>query len=183
MTEFLTLDGVMEDPGGSEKTSFGGWSLKFLGDDRNKYKLDEMFEVDSMLLGRKTYEGFAEAWPTRKDEMGFADRMNGMQKYVFTNTLQNAEWQNSKIIKGNLGDEIAKLKHSEGGNILLVGSPSLAQALIKLDLVDELRLMVHPMILGEGRRLFGDGSGLKTFKLVDNVSYKSGTILLSYSRE
>src|SRR3989442_2014724 len=166
VTEFVSLDGVMEDPGGSENFKHGGWSFEIdWGDEGSKFKLDEAMDSSALLLGRTTYEGFAEAWPSREGE--FADKFNSMPKYVVSSTLENPEWNNSTVLKGDLADEVARLKEAHEGDIVVHGSAQLAQALIEHDLVDELRLMVYPVLLGSGKRLFGE-SGKKTLRLTDS---------------
>jgi dihydrofolate reductase len=148
VTEFVTLDGVMEDPGGAEGTPFGGWAFKFdRGDAGNRFKLDELHGADAQLLGRKTYEGFAEAWPSRTDEAGFAERMNSMPKYVVSSTLRDPAWNNTTVIGL---DDVEMLE----GTILVAGSQQLVQALLARKLVDELRLVLYPTSLGAGRPLF-----------------------------
>ena len=163
VTEFITLDGVIEDPGGSENLDRGGWAFQFdRGEEGNKFKLDEVLEAEAQLLGRVTYEGFAAAWPTRTDEFGFAERMNTMRKYVVSSTLQDLTWDNSTRIDGDVAEEVAKLKEQVAGEILVAGSATLVRALIEHDLVDELRLMVFPTVLGRGKRLSAvEESGLK----------------------
>ena len=157
VSEFVTADGVAEDPGGAEGNDFGGWSFKFdRGPEGDKFKLDELETADALLLGRVTYEGFAKAWPSMEDEVGFADKMNNMRKYVLSNTLERAEWNNTVIIHDL--SEVAGLKEEHSGDLLVSGSISLAQGLIEAGLVDELRLMIHPIVLGRGKRLFA-GSG------------------------
>src|SRR6266403_1155319 len=149
VTEFVSLDGVMEDPGGSENFGQGGWSFRVSrGDEGNKFKLDETFASDALLLGRVTYEGFAEAWPSREGE--FADKFNTMPKYVVSSTLDQPEWQNSTVLKGDVVEEVGKLKQEQDGDIVVHGSARLVQTLIEHDLVDELRLMVYPVVLGSG---------------------------------
>ena len=156
VTEFVTLDGVMEDPGGAEKTPGGGWAFRFeRGEQGDKFKLDELMEARVHLLGRVTYEGFAAAWPSR--EGPFADRLNTDPKYVVSTTLENPEWQNTTVISSNVVDEISRLKDEADGVILVAGSGTLVGTLLSEDLVDELRLMVFPTILGRGKRLFPDG--------------------------
>jgi dihydrofolate reductase len=168
VSEFVTLDGVMEDPGGAEGFDRGGWAFQFeRGADGDKFKLDELMAADALLLGRTTYEGFATAWPSRTDEAGFADKMNSMPKYVVSTTLESLEWNNSTVIKGDAAGEIAKLKEQVGGDILVAGSGQLVQALVEHDLVDELRLMVFPVLLGSGKRLFADGTGASAFEIVE----------------
>jgi dihydrofolate reductase len=182
VTEFVTLDGVMEDPGGSEKTAFGGWAFQFdRGPEGDKFKLDEVMESEALVLGRRTYEGFAEAWPSRTGE--FADKMNGMPKYVISTTLTNALWNNSKLVKSKVVDEIFKLKAATGGNILVAGSGQLVETLMQHDLVDELRLMVFPVILGNGKRLFNEGNKKAAMRLVEVKPVGSGVIILIYHPE
>jgi dihydrofolate reductase len=158
VTEFVTLDGVMEDPGGAEGFDRGGWALKFdRGAEGDRFKLDEVMEAGAMLLGRTTYEGFAEAWPGRTDEVGFADKMNGMKKYVVSNTLESPGWTNSTVIRGDVAAQVVSLKQGSGGDLLVAGSAQLVDTLRVHDLVDEYRLMVFPIVLGGGKKLFGDG--------------------------
>ena len=168
VSEFVTLDGVMEDPGGAEGFARGGWAFKSeRGPEGDKFKLDELGAADAMLLGRKTYEGFAKAWPTMTDEVGFADKMNSMPKYVVSRTLQNPEWNNSTVIHGNLVEAVAKLKAQPGGDLLVAGSGEIVHELEGHDLVDEYRLMVFPVILGAGHRLFRGGVAAAPLKIVD----------------
>jgi dihydrofolate reductase len=158
VSEFVSLDGVMEDPGGAEGSRFGGWAFKFeRGPEGDKFKLDELMAADAMLLGRKTYEGFAQAWPNMTDEVGFAARMNGMQKFVVSTSLERADWNNSTVIRGNVVEEVARLKQRPGGDLLVAGSAQLVHTLIQHRLVDEYRLMIFPIVLGGGKRLFPDG--------------------------
>jgi len=181
ISEFVSLDGVVEDPGGAEKFKHGGWSFKFRDDQVPKYKMDELKASDSLLLGRVTYEEFAKAWPSRKDDVGFADKMNNMSKYVVSTTLKELDWNNSRLIKGNIAEEVKKLKQQPGQDILVYGSGKLVNMLLKHDLVDELRLMVHPVVLGSGRRLFDDNAEtMKVLKLADSKTFPSGIILLAY---
>ena len=179
VTEFVSLDGVMEDPGGSENFAQGGWSFKISrGDEGDKFKLDEAFASEALLLGRVTYEGFAEAWPSRDGE--FADKFNNMPKYVVSSTLDEPEWNNSTVLKGDLVEEVGKLKREHDGDIVVHGSARLVQALIEHDLVDELRLMVYPVVLGSGKRLFGDTSDGKPLRLVDSKVVGDGVAILIY---
>jgi dihydrofolate reductase len=158
VSEFVTLDGVMEDPGGAEDFDRGGWAFRFeRGPEGDKFKLDELMNADALLLGRRTYEGFAAAWPSRTDDVGFADKMNSMPKYVVSTTMDTAEWSNSTVIRGDVAAEIAKLKERPGGDLLVAGSAQLVQTLAEHDLVDEYRLMVFPVVLGAGKKLFADG--------------------------
>jgi dihydrofolate reductase len=168
VSEFVTLDGVMEDPGGAEGFDRGGWAFKFeRGPEGDKFKLDEVLRADALLLGRKTYEGFAAAWPTVTDEVGFAEKMNTMPKYVVSTTLADPEWNNSTVIKGDVAAEVARLKEEAGGDILVAGSGQLVETLMQHDLVDEFRLMVFPVVLGSGKRLFPDGADTTAFRLVE----------------
>jgi dihydrofolate reductase len=181
VTEFVSLDGVMEDPGGSEDFDYGGWTFEFdRGDEGNQFKLDETKDSDALLLGRRTYEGFAEAWPSREGE--FADRFNSMPKYVVSSTLNNPEWTNTTVLGGDVPDEVAKLKEQYDGDIVVHGSRQLAQALLEGDLVDELRLMVFPVVLGKGERLFGETSDKKTLKLQSSREVGDGVVILVYGR-
>jgi dihydrofolate reductase len=165
VTEFITLDGVIEDPGGAEDFDRGGWAFQFeRGDEGNKFKLDELIAADAQLLGRKTYEGFAAAWPERQDEMGFAEKMNSMPKYVVSTTLDEASWENTTILRDV--DEVARVKN-EHDELLVAGSATLVQALVGRGLVDELRLMVFPVVLGAGKKLFADGVERQPFRIAD----------------
>ncbi len=137
-------------------------------------------DADALLLGRVTYEGFAEAWPSRTDDAGFADKMNNMRKFVVSTTLDEAEWNNSTLIKDNVAEEVSKLKQQPGGNVLIAGSRQLVHTLMEHDLVDEYRLMVFPIVLGNGKRLFPEGSKTSTLRLVDSNSVGSGVLLLTY---
>jgi dihydrofolate reductase len=182
VTEFITLDGVIEDPGGSEKFERGGWAFQFeRGEEGDKFKLDETLGAEAQLLGRVTYEGFAAAWPERTDEVGFADKMNTMPKYVVSSTLRDLTWDNSTLIDGDVADEVAKLKEQLAGNILVAGSATLVRALVEDNLVDELRLMVFPTVLGAGKRLFGDSASSKAFRLVESRPVgDAGVVILRY---
>ena len=155
VTEFVSLDGVMEDPGGSENFRHGGWSFEIgRGDEGDKFKLDETFASEALLLGRRTYEGFAAAWPSREGE--FADKFNTMLNMSFRSTLAAPEWQNSTVLKGDLRTEVRKLKEEYEGDVVVHGSAQLVHALLEQDLVDQLRLMVFPVVLGSGKRVFGE---------------------------
>jgi len=168
VSEFLTLDGVMEDPGGSEGSERGGWAFQFeRGPEGDKFKLDEVLTSDALLLGRVTYQGFAEAWPSRTDEIGFAAKMNSMPKFVVSKTLEEGKWNNSSVLRGNVEDEVSKLKQQVGGDILINGSAELVQTLMEHNLIDELRLMVFPVVLGKGKRLFKAGSAKTALRLVE----------------
>jgi dihydrofolate reductase len=180
VTEFVTLDGVMEDPGGAEKFERGGWAFQFdRGPEGDKFKVDELSSCDAMLLGRVTYQGFAAAWPSMTGE--FADKMNGMPKSVVSTTLEKANWSNTTLIKGNVAEEISRLKAMPGQDILVAGSGQLVHTLMQYDLVDEYRLMVFPVILGKGKRLFDEGSEKHALRLVEAKPVgPAGVITLVY---
>jgi dihydrofolate reductase len=181
VTEFVSLDGVMEDPGGAEDFEYGGWSFEFdRGDEGDKFKLDEALESEALLLGRVTYEGFADAWPSRDGE--FADKFNSMPNYVISSTLEDPGWNNSTVISGDLAEEVSKLKQELDGEIVVHGSAQLVQALLDRDLVDELRLMVFPVVLGTGKRLFGETSDKKALRLADSKTVGDGVSILVYER-
>jgi dihydrofolate reductase len=181
VTEFISLDGVIEAPGGGENFKHGGWSFEISrGDEGDKFKLDETMSSEALLLGRVTYEGFAAAWPSRTDEFGFADKFNNMPKYVVSSTLKDPEWNNSTVLTGDVADEVAKLKERHDGDIVVHGSPQLVQALIENDLVDEYRLMVFPVVLGSGKRLFGETTDKKSLRLVDSKVVGDGVSILVY---
>jgi dihydrofolate reductase len=168
VTEFVTLDGVFEDPGGAEGFEHGGWSFKFnRGPEGDKFKLDELLSADAQLFGRVTYEGFAAAWPSRKDDVGYADRINSLPKYVVSSTLQSADWAPSTILRDSWADDVARLRNEVAGDILVAGSGGLVRGLLEHDLVDRLQLMVFPVVLGSGRRLFEGVSGPVTLKLAE----------------
>ena len=179
VTEFVSLDGVIEDPGGSEDFKYGGWSFEFArGDEGDKFKLDETLDTEALLLGRVTYEGFAAAWPSREGE--FADKLNGMPKYVVSSTLTDPEWNNSTVIAGDVPEQVAKLKDEVDGNLAVHGSARLVQTLLEHDLVDELRLMVFPVVLGSGKRVFGETSDKKPLRLTDSKTVGDGVEILVY---
>jgi dihydrofolate reductase len=182
VSEFVSLDGVMEGPGG-ENQELGPWTFKFdRGDDGNQYKLDETMASDALLLGRVTYEGFAAAWPERGGDGGFADKFNSMPKHVVSSTLTDLEWNNSHVVDpGNLVDEVNRLKSEGDGDLVVHGSATLVQALIDNDLVDEYHLMVFPVVLGQGKKLFQDGRRTTTLKLAGNQPVgPDGVIVLTY---
>ena len=179
VTEFVSLDGVMEDPGGSEDFKHGGWSFEFArGDEGDKFKVDETMSSEAMLLGRRTYEGFADAWPGREGE--FADRFNSMPKYVVSSTLRDPEWTNTTVLDGDLAEAVSKLREAPGGDIVVHGSARLVQGLLENDLVDEVRLMVFPVVLGAGKRLFGDTDDKKPLRLTDSKVVGDGVAIMVY---
>lgn len=172
MTEYVTLDGVMEEP--------GRWSGPFFNDETAKFKYDELFASDALLLGRVTYEGFAAAWPTMEGTGDFGERMNALPKYVVSTTLTDPSWNNTTVLGGDVPAEIAQLKQREGQDILLSGSAELTNSLIPTGLIDEYRLMVHPLVLGNGKRLFKEGIGNTTLQLVDTQPFSTGIVVLTY---
>jgi dihydrofolate reductase len=183
VTEFVSLDGVMEDPGGSEGSEHGAWTFEFdRGEDGDRFKLDELREAEAQLLGRVTYEGFAAAWPSMKDEAGFAEKMNSMPKYVVSSTLQEATWSNSTILSGDFAEEVGRLKERVEGSILVAGSAQLVQGLVEHDLLDELRLMVFPVLLGSGKRLFGETSREHRLRLTESGKVGEGIATLVFER-
>ena len=179
VTEFVSLDGVVEAPGGGETFRHGGWTFEFdRGDEGNRFKVDETLSSEALLLGRVTYEGFAEAWPSRDGE--FADKFNTMPKYVVSSTLSEPEWSNSIVLEGDVATAVAKLKREHEGDIVVHGSPQLVQALVEQDLVDELRVMLFPVVLGSGKRLFGETTDKKRLRLVDSKVVGDGVLILTY---
>lgn len=182
MTEYVSIDGVMQDPGGDSDWKHAGWTFKTSrGAEGDKFKLDETRDSEALLLGRITYQGFAKAWPSMKNE--FADMFNNMPKYVFSSTLDKADWNNTKVLKGNVVEEVSKLKQSLKGNIVVHGSARLVQTLLEHDLVNELRLMVWPVILGSGKRLFGDPTDKKMLKLAESKVVGDGVVILTFKRD
>jgi dihydrofolate reductase len=181
VTEFVSLDGVMEAPGGGEDFKHAGWTFEIeRGDEGDKFKLDETLSSEALLLGRKTYEGFAAAWPSRTDEVGFADKFNSMPKYVVSSTLENPEWNNTTVLKGDPVEEVSKLRQRPGGDIVVHGSAQLVQTLLEHDLVDELRLMIYPVVLGTGKRLFDETSDKKRLRLTDSKTVGDGITICIY---
>src|SRR3989442_533539 len=169
-TLFVSLDGVVESP---EK-----WSFPFWSDETQKFKVDELRATDALLLGRVTYEGFAAAWPGRKED-AFADRFNSMPKFVASRTLKKLAWNNSHLIRGDLAAEVSKLKQQPGQDIVIHGSPGLIRSLLPHDLIDEFRLLVYPLVLGRGKRLFGEGSKA-SLSLVESTAFSKGVVKLVY---
>lgn len=176
VSEFVTLDGVMEAPGGEEGHPHSGWVFDFMSSEQERYKLDEVMESEALLLGRVTYEGFAAAWPERGGE--FADKMNGMPKYVVSTTLDDPEWNNTRVMRDVR--DVAGLKQGDGGPILVAGSRRLVHGLMEHGLVDEFRLMIFPVVLGSGARLFPDTPEKTPLKLSDTRSFDSGVVVQSY---
>jgi dihydrofolate reductase len=181
VTEFISIDGVIEDPGGAEDFKHSGWSFEInRGEEGDQFKLDETMASDALLLGRVTYEGFADAWPSREGE--FADKFNNMPKYVVSSTLTDPDWTNTTVVDGDLTDAVARVKDRHDGDIVVHGSARLVQELVERDLVDELHLMVFPVVLGTGKRLFGETSDKKTLKLVDTKTVGDGVAIMVYAR-
>jgi dihydrofolate reductase len=181
VTEFISLDGVVEAPGG-EDFKYSGWSFEFdRGEDGNKFKLDEALEAEALLIGRTTYESFAGAWPER--EGPFADKFNSMPKYVVSSTLTDPDWNNTSVITGDVVEEVTRLKEQVDGDIQVPGSIQLVQELIENDLVDEIHLMTFPVILGTGRRLFGETTDKKTWKLAESKTVGEGIPITIFQRQ
>jgi dihydrofolate reductase len=189
VSEFVTLDGVMEDPGGAEGFEHGGWSIRLGSEEQERFKFDELAAADALLLGRKTYEGFAAAWPIMMDAyegprraelQEYADMMNSYPKHVVSTTLQEPlEW-NATLVKGDFAGEVSNLKRQPGKDILVFGSGDLVNTLIKHGLVDEYRLMIFPVVLGSGKRLFREGSDSRALELMDSKTFETGVLFLTY---
>ena len=180
VSQFTSVDGVIEDPGGAEDFDRGGWAFKFeRGEEGDRFKMDEVMSADALLLGRNTYEGFAAAWPSR--EGPFADKFNAMPKYVVSTTLTDPEWRNSTVISGDVASEIARVNAAHEGDILVNGSAQLVGTLVEAGLVDEYRLMVFPTVLGAGKRLFGDTGSATSLRLVSSQPVgPDGVVVLVY---
>jgi dihydrofolate reductase len=179
ISENVSLDGVIEDPAGVEGFRLGGWFFETdRGEDGEKFTLDKALSTEALLLGRRSYEFFAATWPSRGGEL--ADKLNSLPKYVVSSTLVDPDWNNSTVLKGDVVDEVSKLEQELNGEIVVLGSPQLARTLLEHDLVDELRLMVYPVVLGAGARLFGETSDKKPMRLVDTQTVGDGIALLTY---
>jgi len=182
VTEYVSLDGVIEDPGGAEKFEHGGWTIPYSDEEIAKFQYDQLFASDALLLGRVTYEEFAAAWPNMTQEGGdFAIRMNSLPKFVATTTLDQLEW-NATPLKGDIAEEVAKLKQQPGQDLLIYGSGELVRTLMQHNLIDQYNLLVYPVVLGSGKRLFGDASNA-ALKLVEAKTFSSGVVLLTYRSE
>jgi dihydrofolate reductase len=179
VSEYVTLDGVIEDPGGAESFELGGWSRPYFSPDAGKFAFEQLFSAEALLLGRVTYEGFAAAWPAMKDEQGFADRMNTLPKYVVSRTLRNAAWNRSIVLRGDAAAEVGRIKQQDGGPLLVYGSARLVRTLLAHDLVDELRLWIHPVVLGAGKRLFADRDN-RNLRLIASQELGSGVVIVTY---
>lgn len=186
VTEFVSLDGVMVDPGGSERTRHGGWTFQYdRGPAGDAFKADELAAADALLLGRTTYLGFAAAWPGYGAEDPFSARMNSIRKYVVSDTLSDeaASWENTEVVRGDVFGRIAGLRSEPGGDLLVAGSGQLVAGLMERSLVDELRLMVFPIVLGEGKRLFDEAANPTRFTLAESKTAGDGVLLLTYRPE
>jgi dihydrofolate reductase len=181
ISENVSLDGIIEDPTGLEGLRVGGWFWETdRGEDGERFTLDKTLGAEALLLGRRSYEFFAATWPSRGGEL--ADKMNSLPKYVVSSTLEHPEWNNATALNGDVVDEVSKLKDELGGEIVVLGSPQLARTLIEHDLADELRLMIYPVVLGAGARLFGETSDKKSMRLVDTQTVGDGIAILTYER-
>lgn len=181
VSEFVSLDGVMEDPGGAEGTRHGGWTFQFSSVEQQQFKAEELVKADALLLGRRTYQGFAAAWPTMEGTGSYGEKMNSMPKYVVSTTLFDADvtW-NATLLKGNMADEVSRIKQEVGQDILIFGSGQLVHTLVAQDLIDEYRLMVFPVVLGDGKRIFPQSGEKTTLKLVESKPFASGVMVLTY---
>jgi dihydrofolate reductase len=183
VTEFVSLDGIIEDPGGAESFRHGGWTFEFqTGDASGQFKFKELMASDAQLLGRVTYEGFAKAWPTMEGTGEFGEKMNSMPKYVVSSTLTEPTWENTTVLSGDLTSEVNALKQQYEGDILVAGSARLVQGLLERDLVDELRLMVFPILLGGGKRLFGDLGDKLRLERGETLELGDGVVVLTYTK-
>ena len=181
VTEFMSLDGVIEAPGGGEDYKYAGWSFEIdRGPEGDQFKLDETMAAEALLLGRVTYGGFAKAWPERTGE--FADKFNGMPKYVVSSTLEQPDWTNTTVLGGDLAEEVGRVRDAHDGDVVVHGSATLVQGLLEHDLVDELRIMMFPVVLGTGKRLFGETSDKKRLRLSDTTTVGDGVAVLTYMR-
>jgi dihydrofolate reductase len=181
VTEFVSLDGVMEDPGGAEDTPNGGWTFRFPSPDGEAFKFEELKASDVQLLGRVTYEEFASAWPAMRESAGeFGERMNSMPKVVVSSTLTDPAWENTTVISGDIPQAVAALKQQYSGDVLVAGSARLVDLLRAHNLVDEYRLMVHPVVLGTGKRLFGDAGGVTDLRLAESRTVGPDVLLCIY---
>jgi dihydrofolate reductase len=179
VSEFVSLDGIMEDPGGAEGFEHGGWTFPFGSAEQQQWKVEELSQADALLLGRRTYQGFAAVWPTMRGTGAYGERMNSLPKYVVSATLSEVTW-NAALIRGDLTEELAKLKQADGRDLLIFGSGQLVNMLHAQGLIDEYRLMAFPVILGSGKHLFPEGSAMKALKLVESKTFPSGVMVLTY---
>lgn len=179
VSEFVSLDGVMEDPGGAEGFKHGGWTFQFGSAEQEQWKYEELFQADALLLGRQTYQGFAAAWPTMPGTGAYGERINSMPKYVASTTLSEMTW-NATLLPRDFATELPRLKQEINQDILMFGSAQLVHTLHVQDLIDEYRLMVFPVVLGSGKRLFPEDGEKKSLKLVESKSFASGVVVLTY---
>ena len=181
VSEFISLDGVIEDPGGAEGTAFGGWTFRFPAEDGQAFKFEELMASDVLLLGRITYEEFASAWPAMAETTGeFGVKMNNMPKVVVSTTLTEPTWKNTTVVSGDVAGAVATLKQQYEGDVLVGGSAILIDELREHDLVDEYRLMLHPVVLGQGKKLFKDGAAPTDLELVESRAVGPDVQLLTY---
>ena len=181
VSEFITLDGVIEMPGSEDSSGEQpNWSIPYFNEETAKFKLDDLQESDALLMGRVTHQIHAAAWPTATDEEGFADLMNSLPKYVVSSTLETVEWSNSRLIRRNIPDEVQKLKREIPRTILIDGGSDLVNLLLRHDLIDEYRLLVHPVVVGQGKRLFQEGSQMTGLKLVEARPFSTGVVALTF---
>lgn len=179
-TEFMTLDGVVEAPGGEPSFEHSGWTIPFFNEEAGAFKLEELRRTGGLLLGRNTYQGFAFHWPGRTDEAGFADRFNTMPKYVVASTLRKVDWQGSELLQGDLATAVRALKEGDGDPIYIHGSITLARSLFSLGLLDEIHLMVFPIVVGKGIRLF-DGAQKRALTLLESQRFATGVQVMKYA--
>ncbi len=179
VSEFVSLDGVMEDPGGAEGFKYGGWTFPFGSPEQEQFKAEELIKADALLLGRRTYEGFAAAWPTMEGTGAYGEKMNSMPKYVVSTTLSEPSW-NATVLRGDLAEELPRLKQRINQDILIFGSNQLVHSLIERNLIDEYRVMVFPVMLGAGKCIYPEGGEKKTLRLVESTPFSSGVTVLTY---
>jgi dihydrofolate reductase len=180
VADYVSLDGVIEDPVGMENSGLGDWTGPFSrGPEGDKFKHEELFACEALLLGRVTYDAFAAVWPSVKDDAGFAERINGMPKFVASNTLQRAEWNNTAILSDDAVEKVRALKEQSGGDILIYGSASLVHGLMPHGMIDAYNLMIYPTVLGTGKRLFPEGVAVR-LELVETRRFGDGIVLLRY---
>ena len=178
VSQFVSADGVIEDPVGMEGLGRGSWTDASFGEEGTKFKLDEVMETDAMLFGRRTYDAYVAAWPSRDDE--YANKLNAMPKYVLSSTLGEPEWTNTTVLRGGAAEAARSVKERHAGNIMIQGSAQLADALLEHDLVDEWRLMVFPVVVGKGKRFFGDPGRAVDLRLTESRSVGDGVAILIY---
>jgi dihydrofolate reductase len=189
VNEFLSLDGVMQAPGDPDEDrsggfAHGGWQIPYFDEDFAKFAFEGMAETDAYLFGRRTYEIMAAYWPTQPDDVPFAASLNGLPKYVASTTLSEPlEWRNSTLLQGDVAKAVAELKEQPGKNIVVLGSGELLQTLMENDLVDEYGLMINPIVLGSGKRLFREGNAKRALRLVRSMTTGTGVIVATYEPE